>query len=31
MQTTLDSEAQKWFSVLPIEKNQIGQGSRTNS
>ena len=27
IQTTLDEAAQKWFSVLPIEKNQIGKDS----
>ena len=31
IQITLDGAAQKWFSVLLIEKNQIGKDSHKNS
>ena len=30
IQTTLDGAAQKWFSVLPIDKNQTGKDSHKN-
>ena len=30
IQTTLDGAAQKWFSVIPIEKNQTGKDSHKN-
>ena len=31
IQTTLDGAAQQWFSILSLEKNQIGKNSHKNS